>query len=314
MKIFITGIAGFIGFHTALKFKKENYEVLGIDNYCDYYDVNLKKERARILKENNITVCAGDIRNLEYINNLILSYKPDIIIHLAAMAGVRYSMDFPQEYIDNNITGTLNLIKACENNNVSKVVFASTSCVMHGAPLPWSESSVFSLQLNPYGYSKYINESQFYISKIEKTVALRFFTVYGPYGRPDMALFDFTKNIIAGNPITIFNYGDMKRDFTYVDDVVNAIFLVTENLKTTSVKRDVYCVGYGEQVKLMDFVSEIEKNLNVVAIKQFAPKHDADAKETWSDTRKIQKLGYKSKVSIKEGVKNFVDWYRSYYQ
>lgn len=314
MKVFITGIAGFIGFHTALKFKKDNNEVIGIDNYCDYYDLNLKKDRARILKENDITVCAGDIRNSEYINNLISSFKPDIIIHLAAMAGVRYSMDYPEAYIDTNIHGTLNLIRACENNNIDKVIFASTSCVMHGNPLPWNESLSFGLQLNPYGYTKYINESQFFISKIEKTVGLRFFTVYGPYGRPDMALFDFTKNILAGNPITIFNYGDMKRDFTYVDDIVDAIYIVSENLKVNTSKREVYCVGYGEQVELMDFVSEIEKNLHKKAIKNFAPQHPADVKETWSDTRKLQALGYKPKVSIREGVKNFVNWYRNYYQ
>lgn len=314
MKVFITGIAGFIGFHTALKFKSLNHEVIGMDNYSEYYDVNLKRDRAKILKDNEITVCAGDIRNYEYTYNLISSYKPDLIIHLAAMAGVRYSMDFPEEYIDTNIHGSLNLIKACEKNNIQNVIFASTSCVMHDNPLPWNETNNFSIQINPYGYTKFINECQFFISKIEKTVALRFFTVYGPYGRPDMALFDFTKSILANKPITLFNYGDMKRDFTYVDDIVEAISIVANHMQTSSVKHDVYCVGYGEQVDLMDFVSEIEKNLHKVAIKNFAPKHPADVKETWSDTRKLQALGFKSKVSIREGVKNFVNWYRNYYQ
>ena len=309
MKVLITGIAGFIGFHTALELKKQGHSVIGFDNFNDYYDVNLKHERARILESNQIDVRLVDLKIERDVDNLIKEVEPELVIHLAAIAGVRYSMDHPREYIDTNITGTLNLIESCERNSVENVVYASTSCVMHGNSLPWAESDTFQLQLNPYGYSKYINESQFHISKIKNAVGLRFFTVYGPYGRPDMALFDFTKNILANKAITVYNYGDMKRDFTYVDDIVQAIILVSNNMTN----RDIYCVGYGEQVELLHFIGQIEKNLDKTAIKIFADKHPADAKETWSDTTKLKSLGFESKTSIEEGVKKFVQWYTEYY-
>lgn len=309
MKVLITGIAGFIGYHTALKFLEEGHQVLGFDNFSDYYDTSLKFARAKLLTNKNVDVHVADLKNESTFDTIISNEKPDIIVHLAAIAGVRYSMDYPREYIDTNISGTLNLISSCEKHNVQNVIYASTSCVMHGNPLPWGESNTFHLQLNPYGYSKYINESQFEISKIPNAVGLRFFTVYGPYGRPDMALFDFTKKILNDEPITIFNYGYMKRDFTYVDDIVAGIVLVSKNMT----KRDMYCLGYGKQVELMHFVEQIEKNLNKTAIKNYTEKHPADAKETWSDTTKLQRLGYKPQVSIEEGVKRFIDWYKEYY-
>lgn len=309
MKVLITGIAGFIGYHTALKFLEEGHQVLGFDNFSDYYDTSLKFARAKLLTNKKIDVHIADLKNEATFDTIISNEKPDVIVHLAAIAGVRYSMDYPREYIDTNISGTLNLISSCEKHNVQNVIYASTSCVMHGNPLPWGESNTFHLQLNPYGYSKYINESQFEISKIPNAVGLRFFTVYGPYGRPDMALFDFTKKILNDEPITIFNYGDMKRDFTYVDDIVAGIVLVSKNMT----RRDMYCLGYGKQVELMHFVEQIEKNLNKTAIKNYTEKHPADAKETWSDTTKLQRLGYKPQVSIEEGVKRFIEWYKEYY-
>lgn len=309
MKVLITGISGFIGYHTALAFLKEGHEVFGFDNFSDYYDTRLKFSRSKILTNNKIDVHVADLKKEKSFEYIIRDRKPDIVIHLAAIAGVRYSMDFPHEYVNTNILGTMNLISVCEKYNIENVVYASTSCVMHGNPLPWNESPTFHLQLNPYGYSKFVNESQFEISKISNAVGLRFFTVYGPYGRPDMALFDFTRKIINDETITIFNYGDMKRDFTYVDDIVDGILLVSKNMTN----RDMYCLGYGRQVELMHFVEQIEKNLNKSAIKTFGPKHPADAKETWSDTTKLQRLGYKPQVSIEEGVKRFIDWYKEYY-
>jgi len=235
--------------------------------------------------------------------------KPDLVVHLGAMAGVRYSMDNPQEYIDNNVTGSMNVILACEEAGVENVIYASTSCVMHGNKLPWKEDDHLYQQINPYGYTKCINESQFAISKIPNAVGLRFFTVYGPWGRPDMALFDFTKNIVAGKPITLFNYGNMKRDFTYVEDIVQGIWLVSQNMTP----RDMYNIGYGKQVELERFVSAIERSLNKTAIREYGPKHPADATETWSDTTKLQKLGYNPSTPIEVGVENFVRWYMDRY-
>jgi UDP-glucuronate 4-epimerase len=218
-------------------------------------------------------------------------------------------MDHPQEYIDNNVTGSQNLINALELVGVQNVIYASTSCVMHGNPLPWAESDHLYTQINPYGYTKYINESQFHISKVPNAVGLRFFTVYGPWGRPDMALFDFTKNILAGNEITLFNYGNMKRDFTYVDDIVQGINLVANNMT----QRDMYNIGYGQQVQLEDFVTAIETSLDVKANRIYGPKHPADATETWSDTTKLQKIGYNPTTPITVGVQNFVNWYLEEY-
>lgn len=310
MKVLITGMAGFIGFHTAIKFKEAGHEVYGFDNFNSYYDPDLKYKRAGILTLEYDIICKSyDLRLPDEVERIINEVNPDLVIHLAAMAGVRYSMDNPQEYIDTNVTGSMNLITACEKAGVENIIYASTSCVMHGNLLPWKEDDYLFQQINPYGYTKCINESQFAISKIPNAVGLRFFTVYGPYGRPDMALFDFTKNILAGNEITLFNYGDMKRDFTYVDDIVQGIFLVSQNMTP----RDMYNVGYGKQVELERFVTAIETSLGKKAVKNYGPKHPADATETWSDTTKLQKLGYNPTTPIEVGVENFVKWYLEHY-
>ena len=310
MKVLITGMAGFIGFHTAIRFHMEGYKVIGFDNFNTYYDPTLKYTRAGILNERyNIQCPLIDLKRKDEVVGFIKREKPDLVVHLGAMAGVRYSMDNPQEYIDNNVTGSMNVILACEEAGVENVIFASTSCVMHGNSLPWKEDDHLYQQINPYGYTKCINESQFAISKIPNAVGLRFFTVYGPWGRPDMALFDFTKNIVAGKPITLFNYGNMKRDFTYVEDIVQGIWLVSQNMTP----RDMYNIGYGKQVELERFVSAIERSLNKTAIREYGPKHPADATETWSDTTKLQKLGYNPSTPIEVGVENFVRWYMDRY-
>ena len=307
MKVLITGGAGFIGFHTAEKFLSEGWEIVTVDNYNNYYDPNLKFARTEKMSDGNAEKL--DIQDYDDINESIRENKPDLVIHLAASAGVRYSMEHPQEYIDNNITATQNVINACEENGVENVIYASTSCVMHGNDLPWGEDSKLGPHLSPYGYSKATNESQFQISKIKNAVGLRFFTVYGPWGRPDMALFDFTRKILDGEEITVYNNGDMIRDFTYVDDIVQGIWLVSQNMTA----RDIYCIGYGQQVKLMHFIKCIEDELGIKAKKKYEPMHPADAPATWSDTTKIQKLGYNPITPIEEGVKKFISWYRSYY-
>ena len=247
------------------------------------------------------------------MNDLVASEKPDVVMHLAAYAGVRHSMDNARDYIENNIIGTQNLIEACESNGVTKIVYASTSCVMAGNALPWKEDEPTNHQLNPYGYSKRTNECQFKVAKIEKIIGLRFFTVYGPWGRPDMALFTFTKNILDSKPIDVFNYGDMKRDFTYVDDIVQGIGIVIDRvLSVDNSINEIYNIGYGQQVDLMEFIHEIEKNFERVADKNMLPIHPADTQETWSDTTKLKALGYQPTTPVSVGIEKFASWYKSY--
>lgn len=315
-KIFITGIAGMIGYHTAKRLLAEGHEVHGIDNFNDYYEVELKEERARLLTEkhglDSKNLISEDIQHAPWSTML---EGVDLVIHLAAYANPRHAMDEPQPYIDTNITGTQRIIEGAEEQEVP-VVYASSSCVMHGQPLPWNEHDRPEHQNNPYGWSKRANECQFMHSKnIPFSAGLRFFTVYGPYGRPDMALFKFTSSIVKGEPIELYNYGDMKRDFTYVDDIVEGIKLVSDNILngTQSEKHEIFNIGYGAQVNLVDFVDHIEKNLDRKAERKLVPAHPADTPETWSDTTKLQKLGYKPTTSIEEGVAKFVEWYKSYY-
>lgn len=316
MKILVTGIAGMIGFHAARHFAENNWEVCGLDNFNDYYDPQLKEDRANILQEEyNVPIMRGDIEDFKQINdNTSFMKDVDIVLHLAAYANPRHALEEPQPYIDTNITGTQRIIEVCEELNIP-VVYASSSCVMHGQPLPWNEHDRPDLQNNPYGWSKRVNECQFSHSKISRSAGLRFFTVYGPYGRPDMALFKFTDGIVKGEPITLYNYGDMKRDFTYVQDIVDGIELVVDKAmnETNQEWHEIYNIGYGQQVNLLDFVDEIEKNLDRKAERELAPKHPADVPETWSDTTKLQALGYNPKTSITDGVKEFITWYKSYY-
>ena len=314
-KILITGGAGFIAYHLAQKLQAEGHRVCGFDNYNDYYDVDLKYARARSLATRGIEVIKGDLVNLVDVEFAVTTFAPEIVIHLGAYAGVRHSLDHPKLYIDNNINGTHNLIEVCEKRGVNKIIYASTSCVMAGNELPWNESDKCGYQLNAYGYSKATNEAQFMASKIPVTIGLRFFTVYGPWGRPDMALFTFTKSIIDGTPIKLFNYGDMIRDFTYIDDIVQGINIVINRaINTTQNLKEVYNIGNGEQVQLLDFVSEIEKNVGKEAIRELVEKHPADTQATWSDTTKLQALGYKPTTSVKVGVAKFVEWYKEYYE
>ena len=311
MKVLITGIAGFIGYHTAIKFKQLGHDVAGFDNFNSVvYDNDIKEARASQLRKHNIFFLDVDlVKDMGgMLDELIHNEMPDLVIHLAAHAGVRASMDNAAEYIQNNIIGTQNLIDVCEAAGVQNVIYASTSCVMEGNPLPWSPDEKLGNQLSPYGYSKQTNENQFNISAIKNAVALRFFTVYGPWGRPDMALYTFAKKISNDQPIDVYNNGDMKRDFTYIDDIVQGIEIVSRNMT----ERETYCIGYGKQVQLMDFISHIETNLGKTATKVYKPRHPADALETWSDISKLEKLGYKPTTPIATGVANFIEWFKTY--
>jgi len=307
-KVLVTGAAGFIGSQLSHRLMERGLTVKGIDNFNDHlYNHKLKADR---MNHFDIDIWGCDLRDEIKTEALLREFKPDTIVHLAAMAGVRDSLGKEKSYHQNNIDATQNLIDICKKYlPETRIVYASTSCVYAGSPVPWVEGKEHGKQLNAYGYTKWANECQFQSSGLD-TVGLRFFTVYGPWGRPDMALFDFTKNILAGEEITVYNYGDMKRDFTYVDDILDGVEVVLDNTDIES--GEIFNIGRGEQVALMDFISEIEKNTGKDAIKNLAPKHPADTLETWSNTDKLQALGYVPKVSIAEGVERFYKWYKTY--
>lgn len=307
-KFLITGAAGFIGSQLMNRLRNQGHDVIGLDNYNDHlYDPQLKQDRC---KHFNIDVTCLDMRDESRLKSFLVTHQPTDIIHLAALAGVRDSMGNEKAYHSNNIDATQNLIDLCKMHlPKTRIVYASTSCVYAGSELPWTEGNESGKQMNAYGYTKWANECQFGSSGLH-TIGLRFFTVYGPWGRPDMALFDFTKNILAGEEITIYNFGDMKRDFTYVEDILDGIEIILYN--DTIDAGEVFNIGRGKQVELMDFVKEIEKNVGATAMKDFAPKHPADTKETWSNTSKLEALGYVPKTDVSVGIKNFYDWYKAY--
>ncbi len=286
MKILVTGAAGFIGSQLMNRLKNNGHKVLGIDNYNDHlYDPSLKVARTQHFGL-DIRVC--DIRDYDGLKQTVEGFRPDQIVHLAAHAGVRDSFGKERSYHSNNIDGTQNLIEVCKDTDI-KVIYSSTSSVYGMTPIPeegWTEDLVTAKQRNAYAYTKYVNEIQFAISGV-RNIGLRFFTVYGPWGRPDMALFDFTKNMLDKKQINVYNYGDMKRDFTYIDDILDGILLVL-NTQSNIESNSIFNIGYGEQVQLMDFVRAIEKNVGVEADLKMAPRHPADPLETWSNTKKLQ--------------------------
>ena len=294
-KIYITGIAGFIGFHTAEKLAMQGYEVGGVDNFNDYYDPQLKHDRAKILEDKyGIKTYNHDIEIIPWRHHL---ENYDAVIHLAAHAGVRHSLENPQMYIDTNITGTQRLIYACEEYEIP-VVYASSS-------------TVDSDHLNPYAWSKYVNEKQFETSKL-LAAGLRFYTVYGEYGRPDMALHTFADLMSQGKAIDIYNEGDMQRDFTYVGDLVDGIEIILEYMlnQPQENQHEIYDLGTGKSNELMDYIECLEDELGRVSLKNYLPMHSADVKSTQANIGKAQSLGYSPKVSIQEGIKYFADWFK----
>jgi len=305
-KIYITGIAGFIGFHLAKKLAEEGYEVAGLDNFNGYYDTQLKYDRSAILHTQYGIITDAHSLDTQYCGALNLLKEPvvhdyDAVIHLAAYAGVRHSLENPQTYIDNNITGTQKLITACEKLEIP-VIYASSSCV---------DSDL----LNPYAWTKFVNEKQFESSKL-LAAGLRFYTVYGPYGRPDMALGLFAEAMSQGKPIDVYNYGDMQRDFTYIDDLIHGIHLILENLLLTPAinHHEIYNLGTGKSNELMDYIECLENELGRVAQKNMLPMHPADVKSTQADITKIQGLGYSPTTTIQEGVKHYTDWFKEYHK
>lgn len=340
MKVLITGTAGFIGFHLTKRLLQENYEIVGLDNLNEYYDVTLKKNRLKETgiqeikndelitssSDNNYRFIKTDIENKSVVEELFEKEKFDIVVNLAAQAGVRYSLENPHAYIESNVNGFLNILEGCRHTNVSHLIYASSSSVYgSNKEMPFKTSDRVDHPVSLYAASKKSNELMAHTySHLFKmpTTGLRFFTVYGPWGRPDMALFIFTKAMVEGKPIDVFNFGKMARDFTYVDDIVEGIKRLIPNSPGKNSSSDaaeapyqLFNIGYGSPVKLMDFIRHIEKNLGIEADKNLMPIQKGDVPKTWADVEELHKLtGFRPKVSVEEGVKRFINWYKKYYK
>ncbi len=321
MKILITGAAGFIGYHLTNKLIKTKHKIFGIDNFNNYYSVKLKKDRVKDLinQKGKFIFYKNDICNKEFVNKIFKKNKFDIVINLAAQAGVRYSIKNPESYIKRNIIGYFNILEACRFNKVKHLIYASTSSVYgDSTKFPLSEKLNTNKPLQLYAATKLSNElmAHSYSSLFNlRTTGLRFFTVYGPWGRPDMALFLMTKNIILGKKIKLFNYGNHIRDFTYVDDVIDAILKITLSKKKFRSKSEVYNIGNGKPVHLRKYIKEIELCLGKKAKIENLPLQMGDIVKTHASIKKIQKnFKFKPKFNVKSGVRNFIHWYKSYFK
>ncbi len=334
MKILVTGAAGFIGFHTSQKLLQRNDEVIGIDNLNDYYDVTLKESRLKQLQEkDNFQFIKLDLADRDGMEKLFQDHQFDRVINLAAQAGVRYSIENPRTYIDSNIVGFINILEGCRHTSVPHLSYASSSSV-YGANVkqPFSESDNVDHPVSLYAASKKSNElmAHTYSNLFSlPTTGLRFFTVYGPWGRPDMALFKFTKGIIEGSPIDVYNHGDMYRDFTYIDDIVEGVIRITDKVPEANTDWDgqhpdpsssfapykVYNIGNNAPVKLMDFVHAIEDSIGEKANINMMPIQPGDVPSTCADVSALANdIGFKPATGVKEGIQRFVEWYKSYYQ
>ena len=348
MRVLVTGTAGFIGFHVAKRLLDRGDEVIGIDNINDYYDVNVKYGRLKELgfEEEEFTFAKRyqskkypkhtfyriDLEDKAALEAIFKEYQPTHICHLAAQAGVRYSLTNPDAYIQSNIVGFMNILEACRHYEVKHLAYASSSSVYGlNEKMPFSVEDNVDHPISLYAASKKSNElmahTYSYLYNIP-TTGLRFFTVYGPWGRPDMALFLFTKAILEDRPIDVFNYGKMRRDFTYIDDIVEGVIRVIDNPAkpdscwsgrrpnpaSSKAPYRIYNIGNGSPVELMDFIEALEEALGKKAKKNMLPLQPGDVPATWADTTALQKdLGYKPNTPVKEGIKEFVKWYRSFY-
>lgn len=332
-KILITGAAGFIGFHLSKLLLDNDYEVIGIDNLNDYYDPNLKKDRLEILgKNNNFIFHKIDLKDKTEVDKTFETYKPDYVINLAAQAGVRYSLKNPYAYVDSNLIGFMNILEACRNYPVKHLIYASSSSVYGGNKVvPFSTSHNVDHPVSLYAATKKSNElmahTYSHLYKIP-TTGLRFFTVYGPWGRPDMAYFSFTKNIIEGKPIKVFNYGNMERDFTYIDDIVEGVYKLLDvipkpnpdwdetkdDISTSFAPYKIYNIGNNQPVQLMKFINILEEKIGKKAEKIYMDMQPGDVLRTYADVSDLEKdIGFKPSTSIEEGLEKFVAWYKDYY-
>lgn len=332
MKYLVTGAAGFIGSAVIERLCAEGHEVVGIDNLNDYYDVALKDARLGRAAHDNFSFIEMDIADREAVADLFATEQFDKVIHLAAQAGVRYSIDNPMAYADSNLVGHLTILEGCRHHKIKHLVYASSSSVYGlNRKTPFHTSDSVDHPVSLYAATKKSNELMAHTYShlyAVPTTGLRFFTVYGPWGRPDMALFKFTKAIINGDPIDVYNNGDMQRDFTYIDDIVEGILRIKDVVPevnadwsaeqgspaTSSAPYRVYNIGHGSPVKLMDFINALEKALGVEAKKNMLPMQPGDVYITYADTDDLfHATQYKPQVDVETGVTRFVDWYREFY-
>ncbi len=333
MKVLVTGAAGFIGFHTSLKLLERGEEVVGLDNLNDYYDVTLKQARLNVLESYpNFRFVKLDLVDRDGIAALFSAQRFERVVHLAAQAGVRYSMENPFAYVDSNLAGSMAILEGCRHNDVEHLVYASTSSV-YGANtmMPFSVHHNVDHPLSLYAATKKANElmAHTYASLYDLPVTgLRFFTVYGPFGRPDMALFLFTKAILAGEPINVFNHGHHRRDFTYVDDIVEGVVRAMDHVATPNADWDsdtpdpassrapyrLYNIGNQQPVELSHYIEVLEDCLGRRAEKNLLPLQPGDVPDTWADVEDlVTDVGYRPATPVEVGVRRFVDWYRDYY-
>jgi UDP-glucuronate 4-epimerase len=339
MKILVTGAAGFIGFHVIKSLIESQHAVIGLDNINDYYDVNLKYARINelgiarknaeqfntIIKSKNYSnfrFIRSDITDNDILSNLFDEERFDIVCNLAAQAGVRYSLENPKAYIDSNIVGFVNILECCRHYQVEHLVYASSSSVYGmNKKVPFATTDNVDHPISLYAASKKSNELMAYTySHLYgfQTTGLRFFTVYGPWGRPDMAMFLFTKAILDKKPINVFNNGDMERDFTYIDDIVKGVVRIIENKHTLNYdktkKYNLYNIGNNKSVKLYKFIEAIENELGIVADKNLMPMQPGDVEKTWADVDSlIRDFDYSPNTPIKRGVAKFINWYKKFY-
>ncbi|MDB4308059.1 NAD-dependent epimerase [Gammaproteobacteria bacterium] len=333
MKVLVTGAAGFIGSALSLRLLDRGDEVVGIDNLNDYYDIELKKSRlARTRDHPGYTDVRIDLEDREGIAALFSEHKPDSVVNLAAQAGVRYSIENPLAYVDTNLLGFANILEGCRHNQVGHLVYASSSSVYgSNTNMPFSVHDNVDHPVSLYAASKKANElmahTYSHLYRIP-TTGLRFFTVYGPWGRPDMALFKFTQNILAGKPIDVFNHGNHRRDFTYIDDIVEGVTRVLDRIPapnpewsgdvpdsaTSTAPYQLYNIGNNNPVELMHYIEVLEECLGKKAKKNMLPLQPGDVPATYADVSDlVRDVNYKPDMSIEQGIANFVDWYRGYY-
>lgn len=334
MKILVTGAAGFIGMFAAKKLLERGDEIIGLDNFNDYYDVSLKEARIKNLDSfDNFRLVRMDLADRDGIAELFRQERFERVVHLGAQAGVRYSIENPHSYIDSNIIGTMNILEGCRHNPVEHLVYASSSSV-YGAntSMPFSTHDNVDHPLALYGATKKANElmAHTYSSLYQlPTTGLRFFTVYGPWGRPDMSPIKFAKLISAGKPIDVYNFGNHRRDFTYIDDIVEGVIRTLDRVATASDQWDankpdaatsaapyrIYNIGNQKPIDLLRFIELIEENLGMKAEKNLLPMQPGDVADTWADTSDLAKdVGYQPSTPIEVGVAKFVSWYRDYYK
>jgi len=334
MKVLITGAAGFIGNALALRLLDRGDEVVGIDNLNDYYDPSLKRARlARTQDHPGFTDIRIDLEDRQGIADLFAQYRPDGVVNLAAQAGVRYSIENPNAYIDTNVVGFMHVLEGCRHNEVKHLVYASSSSVYgSNTKMPFSVHDNVDHPVSIYAATKKANELMAHTySHLYRlpTTGLRFFTVYGPWGRPDMALFKFTRNILNGEPIDVFNYGKHRRDFTYIDDIVEGVIRTLDRIPrpnpdwsgdhpdsaSSTAPYALYNIGNNQPVELMYYIEVLEDCLGMKAEKNLLPLQPGDVPDTYADVQDlVRDVGYKPDMSVEEGVANFVAWYRDYYQ